>query len=1086
MRPRSKQAQIHRLHPMALALARAGIIGTLACGLPLSAAAQQATLPTGGSVVAGSATISNPTATSRRITQSSDKAIINWQGFSIGKPNSVQFVQPGSGSVVLNRVVGDNPSAIYGSLSANGQVFLVNPRGIYFGPGASLDVGGLVASTLDISNKDFLDGNYVFSRSDASGSGAGVTNAGTINTRAGGYVVLAGDYANNSGVIRANVGQVALAAGNKVTLDLNGDHLINLAVNEKTLSNLAGVSNSGKIVADGGKVVMTAATARNLAGTVVNNTGVIQATGTVEKNGAIYLMGDGGDVSNSGTLNAGGVNGGSVTVQSKTGTTLVSGDIDVTGTAGHGGTAQILGERVGLTDHADVNASGTTGGGTVLVGGDYQGKNAAVQNAFQTAVGSEATINADATQSGDGGKVVVWANDSTRYYGNISAKGGSQSGDGGKIEVSGKQGLAFAGSVDTTAAYGQMGTLLLDPDNINVQTGGGATYSDVSTFNAQPGTTQAIDPSALNAVGASVTLQATNNIDFNSAVNLATAGAGLTAQAGNSVTVNAGITTNNGAINLYAGDLGTTPTPGGKVAITSTGALNSGGANINLLAYNGNVEVAGTINAGAGNVTLTTAENGAAASAINDGFRDIFLSGNITGNVVTLNAANGINQTAGGITATGLLARGSFGNSDSAILLTGPNNDIGTLAIEKNAVSPCTTGCPGAGTGNVVVVNVNNGANKLTVGSVGGVNGITTKPTDSAVTLTAGDIDVNQAINTGSGTVVLQPYTSATTVTVGTATGVANEFALTQTDLDWITAGALRLGSTANTATMTINATIHTPDTAATPPAPGTWNTLTLLSGGDITETAAGALGDANNPITNLAVVAAGNVTLTSSANNVATLAANVTGAGNSFQFVNSGAFAVGHVKKGIVPNYDFTIHDLNPSPPPPEPIDGITTNGGNVYVETGNNGALGLAKDISAGAGTVEISSGGGVTNSGGSIQAAGLLLEGAGSFALTQSGNDVGTLAAEEAGGQLNLSYTGMAGSTLTIGAVNDHTGATTVNGITTGGNVTLTADNMTFTQGISAGNVTLTSSDAARTINLGSGAGGLDLTDATLDNV
>ncbi|HEX5464411.1 MAG TPA: filamentous hemagglutinin N-terminal domain-containing protein, partial [Burkholderiales bacterium] len=385
---------------MALALVRAGIVGTFACGLPLSASAQQPALPTGGSVVAGSATISNPTASSQRITQSSDKAIINWQGFSIGKPNSVQFVQPGSGSVVLNRVVGDNASAIYGSLSANGQVFLVNPHGIYFGAGASLDVGGLVASTLDISNKDFLNGNYVFSRNAASGTGAGVTNAGTINTRAGGYVVLAGDYANNSGVIRANVGQVALAAGKKVTLDLNGDHLINLAVNEKTLSNLAGVSNSGTIVADGGKVVMTAATARSLAGTVVNNSGVIKATGTVEKNGAIYLMGDGGDVSNSGTLNASGVNGGNVTVQSKTGTTLVSGNINVSGTAGQGGTAQFLGERVGVTDHADVNASGTIGGGTVLVGGDYQGKNAAVQNADATYLGDNATIEADAVDSG--------------------------------------------------------------------------------------------------------------------------------------------------------------------------------------------------------------------------------------------------------------------------------------------------------------------------------------------------------------------------------------------------------------------------------------------------------------------------------------------------------------------------------------------------------------------------------------------------------------------------------------------------------------------------------------------------------------
>ncbi|MDP1671821.1 MAG: filamentous hemagglutinin N-terminal domain-containing protein, partial [Burkholderiales bacterium] len=306
-----------RLAPVPAALATIGFCSLLLPGLP--AQAQQ--LPSGGSVISGSATIHNPAPTQQVITQGSDKAIINWQGFSIGQGHSVQFVQPGSGSVVLNRVVGSDPSAIYGSLSANGRVFLVNPQGIYFSPTASLDVGGLVASTLNISNDDFLAGRYIFRRDPGAPANASVINDGLIRARDNGYVVLAGDYAANRGIVEARLGTVALASGAQVTLDMQGDSLINLAVSEKSVSELAGVANSGELNAEGGRVIMTAAVARDLAGTVVNNSGVIRARGTVEKDGAIYLVGDGGDVSSSGNLNAGGSRGGTVTVQSKTGTT---------------------------------------------------------------------------------------------------------------------------------------------------------------------------------------------------------------------------------------------------------------------------------------------------------------------------------------------------------------------------------------------------------------------------------------------------------------------------------------------------------------------------------------------------------------------------------------------------------------------------------------------------------------------------------------------------------------------------------------------------------------------------------------------
>ncbi len=146
------------------------------------------------------------------MTQSSQNAVINWQGFGIGASESVTFAQPNSQSVTLNRVLGQDPTAIMGQISANGRVYIVNPNGIMFGRGAQVNVGGLVASTLGISDSDLMAGNARFS-----GSGGRVLNEGTI-TSDGGFVVLMGAHASNQGTIQARLGMVALAAGEAVTL----------------------------------------------------------------------------------------------------------------------------------------------------------------------------------------------------------------------------------------------------------------------------------------------------------------------------------------------------------------------------------------------------------------------------------------------------------------------------------------------------------------------------------------------------------------------------------------------------------------------------------------------------------------------------------------------------------------------------------------------------------------------------------------------------------------------------------------------------------------------------------------------------
>lgn len=1121
-RPLLRRLPPHPLRPAALpaALAAIGFCTLLVSGPP--ALAQQ--LPSGGNVVSGTASIHNTSATQQVITQGSNKAIINWQGFSIGQGNSVQFVQPGASSVVLNRVVGNDASSIFGSLSANGQVFLVNPNGIYFSPTASLDVGGLLASTLNIRNDDFLAGRYVFTRDPNSPATASVINEGLIRARDGGYVVLAGDYAANRGIVEARLGTVALAAGSKVTLDLQGDSLINLAVNEKTVAALAGVANSGELNADGGRVVMTAAVARDLAGSVVNNSGVIRASGTVSKDGAIYLVGDGGDVSSSGSLNVSGTRGGNVTAQS-TGTTLLSGSVDASGNAGKGGTVQVLGQYAGLTGNASINASGTSGGGTVLVGGDYQGKNAAVQNAQRTYVGADTVIRADATQSGDGGKVIVWADDVTRYYGTISARGGALSGNGGFAEVSGKESLVFNGVADLRAPLGATGTLLLDPKNIRIAAGGADAVATNDQFGENATLTSNL--SAANVVAAlttlALTLQANNDISVETNVNAGGTANNLTLQAGRHIifgTTNAGFATAavdpgtttgavtltmgggsfsatvndsaataaqrdpgaaqffmvtgsaiNGAtagvsitqgtlsansgggtsVNANTGAFNLANISGGATTITAfnninvNGALNSGGNNLNITA-DGNLSVAaaGSITSGAGTATLKTTE------ALNAD-ANILLAGNISAGKVVLNSADAITQTTGGITATNLLARAASGSTDDAIALDSSNN-VGTIAAAKSDSV--------AGAGGISTFTFNNGGNALTVGTVDGIVGITAIPDPSTfgrVTLTAGALSVNNAITTGTnkGVVTLQPNDNT-----NASIGGAAAFDLTQTELNQVTTGTLRVGTTNGAGSLSIDSVLSNGSN---------WSALILRAGsGGISQTAA-------STVTSLGVESAGNVVLTNAGNNAQTFAASLTGA-STLQYTDINALTVGNV--GL--DGTFTIPGVT--------VSGITTANANATLTTGD--AITVSGNIGVGNGvlTLDVTQNGAIQSSGsvistsatGGVRLLGTLAN-TNNFNLNQN-NNITNLAANT-NGSVTFRNAAASPNTLTVNTV----GGTV--GISTGGSaVTLIADEMTFSQNINAGSgsVTLSSADAARAISLGTATAGLNFSDATLERV
>lgn len=488
--------------------------------------------PADGVVTSGSGSISS-SGNVTNIVQGSSKLAINWGSFNIASNETVNFIQPGRDAIALNRIIGGGATEIYGKLNANGQVFLLNPNGVLFGAGASVNVGGLLASTLNISDADFNAGNYRFSGSPH--STAGIINQGNITTENGGYIALLGSQVSNQGTLAARLGNVTLAAGSDMTLDFAGDGLLSVKVNQGSLQAL--VQNKQLIQTDGGTVVMNAKTADSLIQAVVNNDGMIQANAVDTRDGRVMLVSDNGQLQLNGSISA---HGGQIVADAGNGDTVLQGRVDVSNATGQGGQVSLLGDRVGLFGTAQVDASGRDGGGKVLIGGDFQGSNAAVRNASQTVVSAATQINANATGQGNGGRVIVWSDGSTVAQGKINATGGSTGGDGGFVEVSGKQTLSFSAQVDTRAALGSMGTLLLDPTDLDVidcMNTCGFTLPVISFGDLPSSGTSTILGSTLSSATTNVSLQATNSINFWDPVSIAAAGKSLTAEAGNSINI---------------------------------------------------------------------------------------------------------------------------------------------------------------------------------------------------------------------------------------------------------------------------------------------------------------------------------------------------------------------------------------------------------------------------------------------------------------------------------------------------------------------------------------------------------------------
>jgi filamentous hemagglutinin family protein len=441
--------------------------------------------PKGPAVVGGSATVANPGNANVTVTQQSDKAIINWHLFDVGVNEKVQFVQPNSGSIALNRVIGGlGPSQILGTVDANGRVFIINRDGILFGPNAVINTAGFLATTHDINNDAFMAGRFNFNipgRPDAS-----IVNLGTITATNGGFAALVAPGVRNSGTITATLGNVTLASGNSFSLDFYGDKLVTLSVGDQIAASVkdvatglplkALVGNDGKIKADGGRVELSAVAARRVVDAVINTSGVIEANTVGLNKGMIVLSAATGaskpagapvqTVKVSGTVKAAGTK--------QTGPATRGGEQTPNAS---GGTVVVTGENIQIAG-ARIDVSGDNGGGKVLIGGDWGGGKpdkslvsnvSAVLETFQVAtattvsVDAATKIDASARQNGNGGKVILWADSHLSFAGTILATGGIQFGTGGFVETSAKT-VDIAGTINA----GNKGMWLLDPGDLTI------------------------------------------------------------------------------------------------------------------------------------------------------------------------------------------------------------------------------------------------------------------------------------------------------------------------------------------------------------------------------------------------------------------------------------------------------------------------------------------------------------------------------------------------------------------------------------------------------------------------------------------
>ncbi|MFO7855407.1 MAG: filamentous hemagglutinin N-terminal domain-containing protein, partial [Paracoccaceae bacterium] len=467
--------------------------------------------PRGGAVVAGEAAIETRGGTTT-IRQGGRRVVIDWESFDIDADEAVRFVQPSRDAVALNRVLDGLPTHIRGRLLANGNVWLVNPSGVYFHAGSVVDVGGLIATTADIGNDRFMAGGGRFDR--PGDPDARIVNEGRITFAEAGLAGFVAPHVENRGVIEGRLGRIVMAGREGFSVEVSGDGLFEIDVEDAAPGLSSRVENLGRLAAEGGTVVLTASAVRDAVAAAVHAGGVIEATRARRADdGAIVL--DAGD-----------------------GRLEIAGEISARGTGeARGGRIDATGRAVDVAAGARLDASGEAGGGRVRLGGDAGGPGDLVP-AETVAVAAGARVAADALDAGPGGEVLVWSERATEVAGTLSVRGGPAGGDGGFVEMSSAGGVGFSGRVALDAPLGRPGAVRFDPVDLVISAGSGDPVGgDVAA--GDPPTTLTLLAASLETIGGAVTLEATNDVIVEAGVSVVNPdpAASLTLRAGEDVVV---------------------------------------------------------------------------------------------------------------------------------------------------------------------------------------------------------------------------------------------------------------------------------------------------------------------------------------------------------------------------------------------------------------------------------------------------------------------------------------------------------------------------------------------------------------------
>ncbi len=435
--------------------------------------------PQGGQVTAGSGQISQAGATTT-IQQNSQNLSLTWKSFNTDRGNTVNFVQPNATAVAVNRILDTNGTLFLGTLNANGVVYVINPNGVVFGQGAQVNVGGLVASTLDVSDKQIGSNRQTFSGN----STASVSNAGTITASNGGSVVLLGNQVSNTGSIVAASGTVALGGGNTVSLTLDGNRLAKLQIDKNLYDTL--VSNGGLIQANGGQVLLTAGAANSVVASVVNNTGVIEAHTVGGSAGHIELMGgmSAGTVNVGGTLDASAPNGGNGGfVETSAHTVRVADGTRVDTRAPQGQTGTWLIDPTDFTISSGSGAQSTSGIGATTLQNNLGSTDVTLQTASTGSESGDIHVNADVSWSAN--KLTLSAYRNINLNANLNGSGTA------KLALEYGQGAVASGN---TASYNFNGGKIYLPagDNFSTKLGSNGAvinYKVITSLGAEGSTT---------------------------------------------------------------------------------------------------------------------------------------------------------------------------------------------------------------------------------------------------------------------------------------------------------------------------------------------------------------------------------------------------------------------------------------------------------------------------------------------------------------------------------------------------------------------------------------------------------------------